>query len=120
MKILIADDSKAMRSIVVRTLRQAGYSGHKIIEAENGAQGLTLARDEEPDLIISDWNMPEMNGLEFLKALRADGVETPFGFVTTEASPEMRVMAAEAGAVFLITKPFTPEDFQQHCDRFLD
>ncbi|HMV38388.1 response regulator [Plasticicumulans sp.] len=119
MKILVADDSKAMRSIVIRTLRQAGYSGHKVIEAENGAQALELAKDEEPDLIVSDWNMPEMNGLEFLKALRAAGMDTPFGFVTTEASPEMRALADENGAAFLITKPFTAEDFQKHFDEYL-
>lgn len=120
MKILVADDSKAMRSIVIRTLRQAGYSGHKIIEAADGAEALGIAKSEEPDLIISDWNMPEMNGLDFLIALRAAEFDTPFGFVTTEASSEMRELAEKNGAAFLITKPFTAEDFQRHFDPFLD
>ena len=111
MKILIADDSRVMRQIVTRTLRQAGFAGHDIIEAENGQQGLTLARSEAPDLILSDWNMPEMNGIDFLRALRGAGDSTPFWFVTSEGSDEMREAAAQAGAMGLIAKPFTADVF---------
>ena len=111
MKILVADDSKAMRMIVVRTLRQAGFAGHDVIEAENGAEGLKLVNAESPDLILSDWNMPEMTGIEFLRALRGSGSAIPFCFVTSEGSEEMRTMAAESGAIGLIAKPFTPESF---------
>ena len=111
MKILVADDSKAMRMIVVRTLRQAGFAGHDVIEAENGAEGLKLVNAESPDLILSDWNMPEMTGIEFLRALRGSGSAIPFCFVTSEGSEEMRTMAAEAGAIGLIAKPFTAESF---------
>lgn len=111
MKILITDDSKAMRMIVVRTLRQAGFSGHDVIEAENGREGLQKAQAEEPDLILSDWNMPEMSGIEFIRALRASGSQIPFCFVTSEGSEEMRTMAAEAGALGLIAKPFTADLF---------
>jgi two-component system chemotaxis response regulator CheY len=63
--------------------------------------------------VLSDWNMPEMNGLEALKAVRAGGLNMPFGFVTTEGTPEMRKMAEDAGALFLITKPFTAESFKE-------
>ncbi len=111
MKILVTDDSKAMRMIVIRTLRQAGFAGHDIIEAENGQQGLTLTRSEAPDLILSDWNMPEMNGIDFLRALRGSGDATPFCFVTSEGSDEMREAAAQAGAMGLIAKPFTADVF---------
>lgn len=111
MKILITDDSKAMRMIVVRTLRQAGFSGHEVIEAENGREGFEKARSEEPDLILCDWNMPEMSGIEFLRALRGTGSQIPFCFVTSEGSEEMRTMAAEAGAIGLIAKPFTADLF---------
>jgi two-component system chemotaxis response regulator CheY len=110
-KILIADDSKAMRMIVIRTMRQAGLEGHKIVEAENGREALELARADEFDLILSDWNMPEMTGIELLRSLRAAGMTMPFCFVTSEGSPEMRTTAAEAGALGLIAKPFTPEAF---------
>lgn len=111
MKILVVDDSKAMRMIVVRTLRQAGFDNHDVLQAENGRQGLTLAANEEPDLILSDWNMPEMTGIEFLRALRASGSAIPFCFVTSEGSPEMREQALAGGALELISKPFTAETF---------
>lgn len=111
MKILVADDSRAMRLIVIRTLRQAGFAGHKVIEAENGKQAFDLCVKHNPDLILSDWNMPEMTGLDFLRALRASGKNTPFCFVTSEGSEEMREYAKAAGAVDLIAKPFTAEIF---------
>jgi two-component system chemotaxis response regulator CheY len=111
MKILIADDSKAMRMIVVRTLRQAGFSGHDVIEAVDGRDALTKYQSEAPDLVLSDWNMPEMTGIELLRALRASGSQVPFCFVTSEGSPEMRETAAAAGALGLIAKPFTAEAF---------
>jgi two-component system chemotaxis response regulator CheY len=111
MKILVADDSRAMRMIVVRTLRQAGFAGHDVVEAENGKDALTIATNDGVDLILSDWNMPEMTGIEFLRALRATGAGTPFCFVTSEGSDEMREQAKAAGAVGLIAKPFTAEAF---------
>jgi two-component system chemotaxis response regulator CheY len=111
MKILVTDDSKAMRMIVVRTMRQAGLTGHDILEAEDGQQGFDMACSEEPDLILSDWNMPNMSGIEFLKALRGTGSQIPFCFVTSEGSEEMRTMAEQAGALGLIAKPFTAEAF---------
>ncbi|KRC59705.1 MULTISPECIES: response regulator [unclassified Nocardioides] len=111
MKILIADDSRVMRQIVIRTLRQAGHGGHDIVEAENGREALEKVQTEAPDLVLSDWNMPEMNGIDCLSALRAAGSSVAFGFVTSEGSEEMRQRAASAGAAFLIAKPFTPEAF---------
>ncbi|WP_030176286.1 response regulator [Spirillospora albida] len=111
MKILIADDSRVMRQIVTRTLRQAGFDGHDLVEAADGRQAHDMVADEKPDLVLSDWNMPEMTGIECLRALRAGGVNVPFGFVTSEGTDEMRKMAEDAGALFLITKPFTAETF---------
>jgi two-component system chemotaxis response regulator CheY len=113
MKIVLADDSRVMRQIVIRTLRQAGFTGHEIIEAENGREAVELVQREQPDLVLSDWNMPEMTGIEALTSLRASGSNVPFGFVTSEGSDEMRQRAASAGAAFLIAKPFTPEAFQE-------
>lgn len=113
MKILVVDDSRVMRQIVIRTLRQAGYAGHDVVEAENGLQAVEKVATEQPDLVLSDWNMPEMNGIDALARLRASGSEVPFGFVTSEGSEEMRARAADAGALFLIAKPFTPELFDE-------
>ncbi|MGN6250249.1 MAG: response regulator [Marmoricola sp.] len=113
MKIVVADDSRVMRQIVIRTLRQAGFAGHDILEAGNGAEAVELVRAEAPDLVLSDWNMPEMNGIDALATLRASGSQVPFGFVTSEGSEDMRARAAAEGALFLIAKPFTPETFAE-------
>ena len=116
MKILVADDSRVMRQIVIRTMRQAGYGHPDIVEAENGKEGFDVVQAQSPDLVLSDWNMPEMTGIECLEALRASGSQVPFGFVTSEGSPEMREKAANAGALFLIAKPFTADTFNEHLD----
>ncbi|PZR54156.1 response regulator [Xylanimonas oleitrophica] len=110
-RALVTDDSRVMRQIVIRTLRQAGYEW-EIREAANGAEALEAIREDEPDVVLSDWNMPEMTGIDLLRRLRAEGYGTPFGFVTSEGSPEMRQTAEAAGALFLIAKPFTPEAFR--------
>ncbi|UDY24076.1 response regulator [Nocardioides sp. Kera G14] len=114
MKIIVADDSRVMRQIIIRTLRQAGMSGHDIVEAENGRDCLDKVVVEKPDLVLSDWNMPEMNGIDCLQALRSAGNEVKFGFVTSEGSDDMRARASQAGALFLIAKPFTAETFDEH------
>ena len=113
MKILVVDDSRAMRRIVSRTILQAGFEGHDIIEAENGKEALAVVKAEKPDLILSDWHMPEVSGIEFLNALNAEGIDTPFGFITSQPTQEMIDQAAEGGAVFLLAKPFTADDMAQ-------
>ena len=113
MKVLIVDDSASMRMIVRRTLRQAGFEGLSISEASDGVQALAQIQKDAPELVLSDWNMPNMTGLELLRALRAEKVPVKFGFVTTEGSAEMRALAKQNGAQFLIAKPFTPESFER-------
>jgi two-component system chemotaxis response regulator CheY len=113
MKIMIVDDSRAMRMIVTRTLRQAGFGDAEMIEAEDGTDALAKIAEVEPDLVLSDWNMPEMNGIDLLLALRAAGNNVRFGFVTSETTPEMRERAIAAGALFLLAKPFTADDVSQ-------
>src|SRR4051812_20007133 len=113
MKLIIADDSRVMRQIVIRTLRQAGFGGHDYVEAEDGADGLAKVQAEKPDLVLSDWNMPNKTGIDFLRDLRSSGNQVPFGFVTSEGSEEMRTIAANAGALFLIAKPFTADVFEE-------
>ena len=119
MKILVADDSRVMRQIVIRTLRQAGYDDHDIVEAEDGADALAKVSSEKPDLVLSDWNMPNMTGIECLQALRSSGSAVPFGFVTSEGSPEMVGKAHAGGALFVLTKPFTPEGFREALEPVL-
>jgi two-component system, chemotaxis family, chemotaxis protein CheY len=112
-KIVVCDDSKAMRMIVIRMLKQSGYADAEIIQAEDGAEGLAAVEQHAPDLVVSDWNMPNMTGIELLEALRARGSTVPFGFVTSESTPQMRETAIRAGALFTIAKPFTPEAFAE-------
>jgi two-component system, chemotaxis family, chemotaxis protein CheY len=111
--ILIVDDSKAMRLILRRTLRQAGFTDLNVVEAGNGKEALDLILQSQPDFVLSDWNMPEMSGIELLQELRRRENRVRFGFVTTEGTTPMRSLAAAEGALFLIAKPFGPEEFEQ-------
>ena len=118
MKILVVDDSKAMRLIVVRTLRQAGFANFTINEAENGKAALdAVIGGAIPDFVLCDWNMPIMSGIEFLRKLRAAAFQVPFFFVTSESSREMRDLALKEGAMAVITKPFMPESFKTALER---
>ncbi|MFK7915966.1 MAG: response regulator [Pseudomonadales bacterium] len=114
MKVLVVDDSSAMRMLVKRTLKQAGYGSLDVVEAEDGQQALSKVDEELPHLILCDWNMPNMTGIEFLEKLREDGNNAKFGFITTESTAEMRTRAREAGAQFLIAKPFNAESFEKN------
>lgn len=113
MKVLIVDDSKAMRMIIKRTLRQAGYDDCTTEEATNGSEALGMIQEASPDVMFVDWNMPEMTGIELVEKLKNDGTPIKFGFVTSEGTPEMRQKADDAGASFFISKPFTVESFQE-------
>lgn len=108
-----------MRLMVKKALRQAGFVGHDYIEAGDGEEALKAIHDSNPDLVLSDWNMPNMNGLDLLNKLREEENSVTFGFVTTEATGEMRAKAREAGSTFLITKPFTAESFKSTLDPIL-
>ena len=78
----------------------------------SGREVLQQVKADKPDLILCDWNMPNMTGPEFLQALTDEGIDTIFGFVTTETTQEMKDKATEMGARFLISKPFTPDSFK--------
>jgi len=119
MKILVVDDSSAMRMMVVRTLRQAGIDKNDVTQAEDGALALEAIRASRPDLVLADWNMPNMTGLELLEALRGEDNSVTFGFITTESTTEMRQKATDAGAQFLISKPFTLDSFEKVLSKFM-
>jgi two-component system chemotaxis response regulator CheY len=112
MDVLLVDDSRVMRQLVRRTLRQAGFDVGQVVEAENGKDAIGKLNGWKPTIVLSDWNMPEMSGIEMLEALRSKGNPVPVGFVTSESTLAMRHRALEAGALFLLTKPFTAEDFR--------
>jgi CheY-like chemotaxis protein len=109
MKVLIVDDSRAMQQIVKRGLEKLGYDDLEIVMASNGMDALTLAKDWKPNLILSDWHMPEMTGLELMHELGKTMLDINIGFVTTESSPERIKEATDAGALFVLSKPFDVE-----------
>ena len=119
MKIMIVDDSKAMRMIVTRTLKMAGFSGYETVEATDGTDALEKIQQESPDLILSDWNMPEMKGIELLEKINELGKQIPFGFITSEGSADTRKLAIDSGAQFLLTKPFTAESMFAALEPFM-
>jgi two-component system chemotaxis response regulator CheY len=113
---LIVDDSSVMRKIVERSLRQAGIELSEVMEAGSGIEALAALQNKKPDLILSDINMPAMNGLEFVKKLQdvAGMKDVPVVMITTEASEAHVVEALSYGAKGYIRKPFTPEQVKQH------
>lgn len=114
-RTLIVDDSSVMRKIVERTLRQAGLDPMTVHEAGSGSEGLEVLKAQTVDLILSDINMPSMDGLEFLRQIRdqnlAPGV--PVVMITTESSEEHVKQAIQAGARGYIRKPFTAEQVKE-------
>jgi two-component system chemotaxis response regulator CheY len=112
---LIVDDSSVMRKIVERALRQAGLSLNKVHEASSGVEALDLLKNERVQLILSDINMPMMDGLEFLRQLRAQELapDVPVVMITTESSEEHVREAIVAGAQGYIRKPFTAEQVKE-------
>ena len=109
--VLIVDDSSVMRKIVERALRQAGLDLARVIEAGSGREGLTVLARERVQLIVSDINMPNMDGLEFLRQAQSQSLAqgAPVVMITTESGEEHVREALKAGARGYIRKPFTPD-----------
>ncbi len=108
MSILVVDDFSTMRRIITNVLRQLGFDN--ILEAEDGSKALKVLESETVDFVITDWNMPEMSGLDLLKAIRASEDEAmkelPVLMVTAEALQDNIIAAAKAGVNNYIIKPF--------------
>jgi two-component system chemotaxis response regulator CheY len=117
MKILVVDDFSTMRRIVKNILRQLNFAN--IIEADDGSTALETLQREKIDLVVSDWNMPKMTGLELLKAVRSDDAlkHIPFLMVTAEAQQENIIEAVKSGVSNYIVKPFTAETLSQKINQ---
>lgn len=117
MKILIVDDSSTMRRIIINTLSRIGYTD--VVEGENGKNGLEKLGQGGVEMIITDWNMPEMDGLEFVKTVRTQNPSIPILMVTTNAAKEDIVEALQAGVNNYVVKPFTPETLKEKIESLL-
>lgn len=113
MKVLVVDDFATMRRIVKNVLKQIGFK--HIGEADDGKSALKAMKSEKFDLIMCDWNMPEMSGIDLLHAVRADDElkDTPFVMVTAEAQKENILEAVKAGVSNYVVKPFTAETVEE-------
>jgi two-component system chemotaxis response regulator CheY len=114
-RTLIVDDSAVMRKIVERALRQAGLDPLVVYEAGSGTEGLDVLRARQVELIVSDINMPSMDGLEFLRQVRAQNLApgVPVVMITTESSEAHVKQAIQAGAQGYIRKPFTADQVKE-------
>ena len=108
MRILAIDDTRTLRELLCRTLRQASYD---VVEAENGEEGLRRFGDHRPDVVITDLNMPVLDGIEFTRAVRErpDGGAVPISILTTESGAEIKAEGRKAGATAWMVKPFDPQ-----------
>lgn len=115
--VLVVDDFATMRRIIKNLLKQLGFE--KIDEAEDGMKALQKLKSESFDLVISDWNMPNMTGIELLQAVRSDAglKETPFLMVTAEADKENVLLAIKMGVSNYIVKPFTADVLQEKLQK---
>lgn len=108
-RILAVDDSPSMRQLVTLAL---GEDGHSVTAASDGVEAMSLVAKQPFDLVITDMNMPKMNGIEFIKAFRALHRFTPVIVLTTEVNTAVRDSAKQAGATGWIVKPFVVENFR--------
>ena len=119
-KIMVVDDFATMRKVIRNLLKQVGYEN--IVEAEDGVIALKMLKSQKIDLVVSDWNMPNMTGLELLKSVRADEdlKSTPFLMVTAEALQDNVIAAVKAGVSNYIVKPFTAEVLNDKITKILE
>ncbi len=120
-KVLIVDDSSVMRKIIQKNIKAAKLVVDEFVEAADGKDALEKIKGGIPDLILCDWNMPNMTGIEFIKTLHSTGEYSniPIVMITTEGSDSMRQEAADAGAKGYVTKPFTPDQLSAELGKFL-
>jgi len=120
LKFLVVDDFSTMRRIVRNLLKELGFTN--VDEAEDGAVALAKLRDGNFEFVVSDWNMPNMDGLTLLQNVRADArlKTVPFLMITAEAKKENIIAAAQAGASGYIVKPFTAATLQEKLDKIFE
>lgn len=117
MRVLLVDDSGTMRTIQKRCLAKLGIEN--VLEAEDGVQALQLFNQGQFDIVLTDWNMPKMDGLTLLKELRQVNKEIPIIMITTEAERARVVMAIQCGVSDYLVKPFTPDGLREKLEKWV-
>lgn len=117
MRVLVVDDSGVMRKIIIRSLAACGVTD--VVEAADGAQGWSAFRENEVDFVLTDWNMPEMSGLELLKEIRAAGSDVPVIMITTEGEKGKVIEAIQAGVTDYLCKPFEQDELQDKLEKYV-
>lgn len=117
MKSLVVDDSGVMRKIIIRALNGCGVS--ETVEAADGRQGWAAFQGESFDMVLTDWNMPQMSGVELLKEIRASGSTVPVIIITTEGEKAKVIEAIQAGVTDYLCKPFEQEELQAMLDKYV-
>lgn len=119
--VLLVDDSAVMRKIIQRNLKEAGCKVDQFLEAGDGKQALEVVNNNTVNLILCDWNMPNMTGIEFVKTIRSLNIEPriPIVMVTTEGSDAKVAEAKESGADGYLTKPFTADQLRDTLGGYL-
>ena len=121
-KVLLIDDSAVMRKIIQRNIKESGLIVDEFMEAGDGKQGLDIvSKNEDLSLVLVDWNMPNMSGIEFVKTVRSLNLPNriPIVMVTTEGSDAKKAEARESGADGYITKPFTADRIRDALGEYL-
>ena len=120
MKILVVDDFQTMRRIIRGVLKELGFAN--VVEADNGVRALEILKGEKIDFIVSDWNMPEMTGIELLKTVRAseEWKDLPFLMVTAEGKSEQVLDAVKNRVNNYVIKPFTPATLQEKIRKIFE
>lgn len=122
MKILVVDDFSTMRRIVRNLLVELGFSSQLILEADDGENALAMLRKQSFDMVVTDWNMPNMTGIDLLRAIRADAAlrGLPVLMVTAENNRDQIIAAAQAGVNGYIVKPFTSETLKEKMTKIFE
>jgi len=119
--VLIVDDSVPMRAVIKKTVKASGFNVGKFFDAGNGKEALGILKEEWLDLVLTDYNMPDMNGLELICKMKTDEVlkTIPVVVITTEGSRQRVKEFMEKGAADYIKKPFTPEEIRNKLNRIM-
>jgi two-component system chemotaxis response regulator CheY len=117
--VLVVDDSAVMRKVIISSLLAMNIEADQIFQAEDGAQAVAMVQERAYNIVLMDWNMPNMLGIEAVEAIRAMGNKTPILMVTTEGEKTNVVRAIQAGANNYLVKPFNSDDLRTKVEQLL-